>query len=53
MSVVRWIVVIWRETYAEVTPFETESDARDFFQRASLQWSESYLCRVVEGLGHP
>lgn len=47
----RWLVVIWRETYVEVTPFVEEDDARAFFDLASLQWTESYLTRVIRGPG--
>lgn len=43
----RYLVVIWRETYAEVTPFEDEALAREFFATASMQWSESYLTRII------
>lgn len=47
-----WAVLIHREggqlktTFAT---FEVEENARCFFGRASEQWSESYLLRVVKG----
>lgn len=45
----QWLVVICREGVTEATPFESKSDAAAFFDRASLQWSESYLAHVVQG----
>lgn len=48
----RWLVVIKRETDpSDVTPFEREEDAREFFDMASAQWTESYLCEVRHGPG--
>jgi len=43
------IVVIVREGEKEVVPFEDEDEAREFFEKASLQWSDSFLCKVVKG----
>lgn len=48
MSVYRWIVVIVREGVPEVTGFWERSDAESFFDRASLQWSDSYMAEVVK-----
>jgi len=48
MSVYRWIVVIVREGLPEVTGFLERSDAESFFDRASLQWSDSYMAEVVK-----
>jgi hypothetical protein len=42
-----WLVVICREGVTEVIVFTTEKDAREHFDRASLQWSESFLARAV------
>lgn len=42
-----WLVVICREGDCEVTAFEDETEATEFFDRASVQWSDSYLCRAV------
>ncbi len=42
-----WLVIIAREGVSEVTVFTEESDARIFFEQASLQWSESFLARAV------
>ncbi len=47
-----WLVYIQREGgQAESTSvcFQHEENARDFFGRASDQWSDSYLCRIVAG----
>jgi len=49
----RWLVVIWRESAAEVTTFDEEADARAFFDTASIQWTESFLAKVVVGPGPP
>lgn len=32
----------------EVIPFEDELDARALYESMSMQWTECYLCRVVE-----
>lgn len=42
-----WLVIIGYEGRADVTVFTEEADAREFFDKASAQWSESYLCRGV------
>lgn len=44
-----WLVVIVREGTPTVTPFANEQDARDYFDVAAAQWSESFLCRVEIG----
>ncbi len=49
MSVFRWLVVIAREGVPEVTGFWEREDAEDYFDRASIQWSDSYLVEVVRG----
>lgn len=49
MSVYRWLVVIAREGVSEATGFWEREDAEDYFDRISLQWSESYLVEVVKG----
>lgn len=46
---IRWLVVVIREGRVEATPFTDELDAKTFFDRASLQWSDSYLCEVLVG----
>jgi len=43
-----WMVVIIREGVPDVTLFTEERDARDYFDRASLQWSEAFLAHAVE-----
>lgn len=45
----RWLVVICREGVTEALPFSEEEDACIFFERASAQWSDSYLARIVSG----
>lgn len=47
----RWIVVICREGASDVTPFEDERTAREYFDLWSMQWSESFLCEIVIGPG--
>ncbi len=46
-----WIVVIIREPDIErdIVMFHDESDARDYYDRWGAQWTESYLCKIVEG----
>ena len=46
-----WLVVVHRDTETSVYRFDAEQDARAFFAPASEQWSESYLARVLIGLG--
>ena len=44
----KWFVVRRRDTEPiEVYSFDLEIDAREFYDRASLQWSECYLTAVV------
>lgn len=43
----RWITVIMHDGTPFVVSFETETDAREFFEPAQAQWSEAYLCEVV------
>jgi hypothetical protein len=42
-----WMVVIVRERVPEVTLFDDYNEAREFFDKASLQWSDSYLTSVL------
>lgn len=49
MSEIKWFVVICREGVTEVTPFEDEADARAFLDISGVQWTEAFLCKVVEG----
>lgn len=44
----RWLTVIHYETEVDVREFREEQQAREYFEQASEQWSESYLCRVVQ-----
>lgn len=39
-----WLVVICREGVSEVTLFDDEAEAVKFYDQASAQWSDSYLC---------
>ena len=46
-----WMVVIKRDSEpVEVTPFDDELDARALYESLSPNWTECYLCRVVEPL---
>jgi hypothetical protein len=45
----KWLVVIIRESVPEVTPFESEGDARRFFASGAEQWSDAWLARTVLG----
>lgn len=45
----KWLVVINREGESNVTGFFHYDDARKFYDLASLQWSDSYLCDIVKG----
>ena len=47
----RFMVVICREGASDVTPFEDGSDAREYFDQWSMQWTESFLCQVMRGPG--
>lgn len=49
----RWLVVIAREGVPEVTRFGVHVEALEYFDRASTQWSDSYLARVEVGPGDP
>lgn len=45
------IVIIVRENNPEIAAFEPgdEEKAEAYFDRASAQWSESFLCTVEKG----
>jgi len=43
-----WLVVICRDGTSTLTVFTEELDAREFFDEASAQWSESFLAQAVE-----
>lgn len=45
----RWLVVINREQEPALYWFDDELDARGFFDRASTQWTESFLTKIVIG----
>lgn len=47
------LVVIVREGVPEVTGFYSLVDAQAFFSVWSAQWSEAFLCEVVNGPGKP
>jgi hypothetical protein len=43
-----WFVIRRQDTEPiEVYPFVTRAEAEEFYGRASEQWSETYLCRIV------
>lgn len=44
-----YLVVIIREGVPEVTGFYSLEVASKFFELASAQWSDSYLCEVKRG----
>lgn len=45
-----WVVVRKRELDPpEVYTFQDEEEAREFYTRAKAQWSDTFLCRVIEG----
>lgn len=45
-----WLVVIKRETDPpQVTPFNTEAEARAYESVHGQQWSDSFVCKVVKG----
>ena len=46
------VVIIFREGELGVVPFEKgrEQEAEEFFDKASLNWSGSFLCEVIKGL---
>ena len=47
----RWMVVFKRDAEpVEVYSFEEESEARELYDNFSLNWTECYLCKVVEPL---
>jgi hypothetical protein len=48
-GVYRWLVVIVREGVPEVTGFWELEEAERHFDRASWQWSDSFLVEVVKG----
>ena len=48
-----YLVVIVREQTPEVTEFHSYEDAIQYFDTASINWSESYLCEVKFGPGKP
>lgn len=48
-AVFRYLVVISREGVPEVTGFNDLEEATCFFEAASAQWSDSYLCEVKRG----
>jgi hypothetical protein len=43
------LVIIIYEGKPVVTGFNNYEDAREFFENASLQWSDSFLCTVLKG----
>ena len=46
----KYIVIIWRdEDGAQLTPFGSKVNAEEFFDRVSMNWTESYLCKVLIG----
>ena len=51
MRKVNWILV-WKpdgEREAEVYPYEDEAQAREHFEMKKLNWTEVFLCKVVDG----
>jgi hypothetical protein len=41
-----WMTVICYEGQTEAIPWDTEADAREYFDLASAQWSEAFLAEV-------
>lgn len=45
-----WLVVRKRDIDApEVYPFDNEKEAAEFYDDASMQWSDTFLCEVKKG----
>ena len=47
-----YLIVICREGITEVVPFGSECTLEEierYFDRASEQWSDAYLCKVIRG----
>lgn len=44
-----WIVVQNREGDTEAYPFDDLVEAGKFYDKASAQWSDTYLCKIIEG----
>ena len=47
-----YLVIIIREGVSEIIPFESKDypeNVEKYFDRASTQWSDSYLCKVIKG----
>lgn len=46
---IRYLVVRKRDTsQPEVYPFSDLASAEEFFDRASLQWADCYLCEILK-----
>lgn len=46
-----WLVIIFKDGQPEFSPF-TDTDQEEvekYFEKASEQWSDSYLCKVIKG----
>jgi hypothetical protein len=51
---IKWIVIIKRETEnPEIVPFDEDQEemALEFMDKAGTQWSDTYLCEVIQGPG--
>ena len=44
-----YMVLINREGVSDATLFERETEARIFYEKARLQWSDSFLTRILHG----
>lgn len=48
----RWVVIYSTDGGEPLcAPFEEERDARAFYDRLAVQWSDALLCRVVRNAG--
>lgn len=46
----KYLVIIVKDGGTpEIFPFENLDDAEIFFEKASLQWSESHICEILKG----
>lgn len=43
------IIIMYDGKDIRLTPFNDENEARTYFQDASANWSDSYLCKVLMG----
>lgn len=45
----KYLVIIIRDGDTTIYPFPDINTAKKFYEKAHVQWSDSYICKIIQG----